>query len=125
VQAQAVGTPVIGLNAGATKDVLGAGVLVEPFFDYFTPNMMRRADPHPGQVADALQKVYETPRSDFRNGVRFVQDNFSMQAVIPKWKRLLEDVDAELERRCIKQVRYPPTPSPRAAELGRRIVEVA
>jgi glycosyltransferase involved in cell wall biosynthesis len=118
IQAQAVGTPVIGLNAAATTNLLETGILVPPYSEVLTPNLLTKADPHPTHIMQALERVYQTPRSDFSKGPKFVQDNFAWPLIFEKWKKLFAEVDVELDRRCMKTKKYPPHPSERALGLA-------
>lgn len=124
IQAQAVGTPVIGLNAAATSNLLECGILVPPYSEMLTPNLLTKAEPHPIHVKQALETVYQTPRADFARGVQFVRDNFAWPLIFDKWRKFFAELDAELDRRCMKSKKYPPAPSPRELELAKQEVDV-
>ena len=124
IQAQAVGTPVIGLNAAATPELVKSGILVPVYSDLLTPALLHKVEPHPMHIADALIKIRETPRKEFAKGVQFVKERFDWPIVLEKWRKLFREVDAEFERRCIKSVRYPPKPSERALELAKQVTIV-
>ncbi|KKK87048.1 hypothetical protein LCGC14_2757130, partial [marine sediment metagenome] len=124
IQAQAVGTPVIGLSAGATKNLVSAGILVPPYSETLSPDLFRRAEPHTTHIAEALRKISDIPRREFQKGPKFVQDRFSWPIVIEKWKKLFEEVDAELESKCIKSGRYPPKPSPNSLQMSKEMIIV-
>lgn len=122
IQSQACGTPVIGLDAGATRNLIESGILVPPYSEVLTPNFLRRVETHPLYIAEALERIYETPRSQFTKGIQFVRNNFSWPLVIEKWKKLLNEVNDEFERKCIKSVRYPPAPSERAQKMAQEAI---
>ena len=125
VQAQAVGTPLIGLNEGATSDLTKKAILVPPYFDYMTLNFLHKTDPHPLHIADALEQVTNIPRKEFEENIPFIRENFAWDVVYGKWRKFFTEFDRELENRCIKSKRYPPAPSEREIELSKRRVEVA
>ena len=122
IQAQAVGTPVIGLNAGATKDLIETGILVPPYAETLTPNLLTKAEPHPIHISQALEKVYETPRSNFSKGIQFVHDKFSWPVVLDQWRKFFAELDVELDRKCMKSGKYPPRPSEKALALAKEEV---
>jgi len=100
IEAQAVGTPVIGLNVGATAELIKSGILVPPKGTFCTPNLLVKALPHEKGIADALQVIHDSPRSRWRTGIKFVRENFSWPIIIDKWVKLLEDIENELDERC-------------------------
>ena len=114
------GTPVIGLNAAATPELVKSGILVPVYSDLLTPALLHKVEPHPMHIADALIKIRETPRKEFAEGVQFVKERFDWPIIFEKWRKLFREVDTEFERRCMKTVRYPPKPSERAAEIAKQ-----
>jgi glycosyltransferase involved in cell wall biosynthesis len=79
IEAMALNKPVIGLNAGATPELLRTGILVPPAKDYMFTNMIRRVLPDGPKVVEALWHVYQN-RDDKRRwsgGRQWVLDNFT------------------------------------------------
>lgn len=124
VQANAVGTPVIGLKAGPTPELMRSGILVPVYNEVLTQAMLTRAEPHPLQIAEALNRIHNIPRSNFQEGVKFAQ-NFAWPIVIEKWRKLFLEVEQDLERNCVKSRKYPPSPSGRALTLATNEVNLA
>jgi hypothetical protein len=118
------GTPVIGLNAAATTNLLECGILVPAYSESLTPNMLTKAEPHPIHVMQALESVYQRPRSEFAGGIKFIQDNFAWPLIFDKWRKFFAELDVELDNRCMKSKKYPPHPSERALEMARQEVDV-
>lgn len=118
IEAQACGTPVIGLNVGATAELIKSGILVPPKGTFCVPNLLVKALPHEKGIADALQTIHESPRSRWKSGIRFVRENFSWPIIIDKWVKLIEDVETELDGRCELEI---PKPSEALVERAKEI----
>lgn len=125
LQAQAVGVPVIGLNAGPTPEIVKYGVLVKPAAIIRTPSLQTNAFPSPLDIADALQMLYDNPGGKFAKQrdetIEWVKQTFSWEVIMKKWFEHLDRIEEELDRACVLRSRYPPKPSNRSLELAQQV----
>jgi glycosyltransferase involved in cell wall biosynthesis len=100
IESQACGTPVIALNSGCSAEILKSGILVPPKGTFCAPNLMVKSLPHERAITDALDVIYNSPRSRWSNGVEWVKQRFDWSGVIQKWLRLLMEIEGDMDARC-------------------------
>lgn len=120
IQAQACGTPVIGLNAGPTPELVKYGVLVAAAHTLLAPSLLVETWPDAKEIADALELLYLNRREKFagnrQEAIDWVRETFSWEVVMKQWFKTLDEIDEALYQACLKPSDYPPKPSDRSLE---------
>lgn len=103
IESQAVGTPVIALNEGPGPELVKSGILVPPKDYVLYQNWQRKPVAHEKGIADALFEIYQRKgETRWDKGIEFVRENFDWRKhIIPKWLRLLKEVEEEMDHRCL------------------------
>lgn len=99
--------PIAPDNSAMTEVVLGNGWLVdsidpEDYIEYpvYVPTLQEYKIPSQKSLLQKLEEAYSSPdlvRKYGENSRRFVVDNMSPDVIMPKWIRLLESAENELE----------------------------
>jgi len=108
LEAQACGVPVVATDFTAQPQVVGekSGVLVQPVFKMFDPNMMKRAIPNPKEIAVAIETLHNELVTDMMK-VRHAAVSFANgfdweKKIFPMWRKTLKMLEVELPKSGLK-----------------------
>lgn len=103
IQAQAVGTPAVGLAEGPGAELIVAGALVPVGSTdnaSFSKSALQKPVPEPHMVAAAMEQVYKT--ADYRTpslrAVEHVRRRYSWDVIAEQWIALIEQLNEERDR---------------------------
>lgn len=126
IEAQACGTPVIGTDFTAMKQVVNpkSGILVDPIIKYLRADSAIRAIPDPKKIAEAIEDMYfnrlntkEKKIQVKEEAVKFAAQYGWEKGVFPKWTETLTRLENDLKKACLK----PPEPSQMLTKRARKI----
>lgn len=122
-EAQALGKPVIGFNAGATPELLKAGILVPSRKDIMWSPMFRRPLPDEDRLVDALEEMWLAKQEGRKwdNGRKWVHGNLTWDHT---GKALVERLEAIEQALADEEIFGPPPPGPLAQRMAKEQVVV-
>lgn len=123
VEAQALERPVIGLNAGATPELLRSGILVPAERTLAHTSMIGRARPDGPKVVEALETIWRAKQDGkrWRAGRRWVEENVTWD----RCGRMLVEGVRRVEQALADESSFgPPPPGPLAVERAKDLVVV-
>jgi len=119
LEAQSCGTPVLTTNFCCFPEFTKAGYTVK-VLNYFRPPhlpMLRKALPDPYDIADKLEKIYNSDTERWRKiGPEFISQ-FTWDNCLRGWLSVLSEVEEEIKRSCLRI----PTPSETLKPLAQKI----
>ena len=119
LQAQAVGTPVIGMLEGPAPEIVRSGVLVPTHHvDYGIPLNKPVADPV--HIADALLTVYDNKGKRSQAAMEHARANFDWDKIAQEWIECIDEIMDMQERFTL----YIPSPSKTLKRRARKLVEI-
>jgi len=108
IESMATGTPVIGLNVGATKELMQPFLpeLLVPAKTWYTfpPAMLRKPLPDPQDIANAIKYVYDKGAEYWFDRLYKAEigKKFNWDEIAKLWVKALNMCEELLDRKCLK-----------------------
>jgi len=104
LESQSVGTPVIGTDYSAYPEFVKAGYCAKVLKYFRSPSVpwIKKAVPDPYSIADSLEKILNSdPNRMMKAGVEAMKE-YSWENTLQGWLRLLENIELEIETKCLR-----------------------